>query len=194
MLKMTRFRFVPIVVIFLSWIVSRVLEYSPWRSVRALDLDLGCIFAAFAFALFALARGKGQAFARFMALLTLLIVGDLGAFAYRLNNGCRPGDHIIQSANDAIRIAQNRIFQARYGSHGIPGYVDEKPGYADFGQVDCCTVRRSRTATGVIIWVVELRGETVGEPKKRYVNASMELSSCGAVFRDSSFITAEPTR
>jgi hypothetical protein len=192
--QMTRFRFLPVLVIFLSWVASYLLEYSPQWSEWALDVDLGCILAAIVFALLALVRGNGWAFARFTALLALLIVGDLTAFAYRLNNVCGPGDHVIQSADDAIELAKVRIFRARYGSHGIPGYVDEKPGYADFSQADCCIVRRSRTAIGVIIWMVELRGETIGEPKKRYVNAWMELSNCGAVFSDSSFITAEPTR
>jgi hypothetical protein len=192
--QMARFRFLPVLVIFLSWVASRLLEYSPQWSEWALDVDLGCILAAIIFALLALVRGNRWNFARFTVLLALLIVGDLTAFAYRLNNVCGPGDHVIQSADDAVKLAQNRIFQARYGSHGIPGYVDEKPGYADFGQADCCTARRTRTATGVIVWVVELRGETLGEQKKRYVNALMELSNCGAVFGDSSFITAEPTR
>ena len=114
--------------------------------------------------------------------------------AYRLNNVCSRGDRIIESEADAIKQAQIRIIRARYGSHGIPGYVDEKPGYADFSRVDCCRVRRSRTSIGVILWEVELHGETIGEPKKRYVSADMWLSNCGSVFDEDSSITAEPAR
>ncbi len=129
-----------------------------------------------------------------VALPILLFVGFWAEFAYRLNNVCGPGDHIIQSDAGAIKQAQIRIVRARYLSHGIPGYVDEKPGYADFSRADCCTVRRSRNIFGVIVWEVELHGETVGEPKKRRVSADMWLSNCGAVFDEDSFITAEPTR
>jgi hypothetical protein len=47
---------------------------------------------------------------------------------------------------------------------------------------------------GVIVWEVYLRGETVGEPKKRNVDAVMRLSNCGEVFRDESFISADPPK
>jgi hypothetical protein len=128
-------------------------------------------------------------------LLTVLIVGVCASFAYRLNNVCSRGDRIIESEADAIKQAQIRIIRARYSSHGIPGYVDEKPGYADFSWVDCCRVRRrSRTSIGVILWEVELHGETIGEPKKRYVSADMWLSNCGSVFDEDSSMTAEPAR
>jgi len=88
-----------------------------------------------------------------------------------MNNVCEPGDHIILSDSDAIKQAQMRLFRARYGSHGRPGYVDEKPGYADFSQANCCEVKKTRTAAGVIVWEVGLEGETIGEPKKRHVSA-----------------------
>lgn len=127
-------------------------------------------------------------------LLVVLIVGWLGEFTYRKNNICGPGDHIIQSEADAIKQAQIRIIRARYGSHGIPGYIDEKPGFADFSRTDCCSVSRTRTAIGVIIWQVSLHGETIGEPRKREVDAVMRLSNCGAVFDEDSYITADPPR
>jgi hypothetical protein len=126
--------------------------------------------------------------------LAILIVGWIAEFTYRLNNVCRPGDHIIQSDADAIKVAQSRIFRAQYLEHGVPGYVDEKPGAADFSQADCCIVERTRTGIGVIVWVVNLRGETLGEPKKRHVRASMQLSNCGAVFDEDSTISAFPPR
>jgi hypothetical protein len=43
------------------------------------------------------------------------------------------------------------------------------------------------------VTVVTLDGETIGEPKKRHVNADMKLSNCGIVF-DDSYISAEPIR
>jgi hypothetical protein len=125
-------------------------------------------------------------------LLGVLIVGWLSEFAYRSNNICGPGDHIIQSDADAIKMAQSRLFRARYGCHGIAGYVDEMPDHVDFSHVEnCCEATRSRTVFGVIVWQVYLSGETIGEPKKRRVGVSMKLSNCCVVFHDS-FITADP--
>jgi hypothetical protein len=192
MLTMTRFGYLFVTIILLSWVASFFLQYVPHFSEYSLFIDLGCTLTAIVFALSALIRRKWNAFATFSLLLTVLVVGDSVSFAYRLNNICSPGDRIIRSEADAIKQAQIRIIRARYGSHGIPGYVDEKPGYADFSQTDCCTATRTRTAFGVIVWEVSLRGETIGEPKKRYVSAQMSLSNCGTVFVDESFITAEP--
>jgi len=128
----------------------------------------------------------------FFLALAALIVWDWAKFTYRWNNVCEPGDHIIESDTDAIKLAQTRIIHARYGSHGIPGYIDEKPGFADFSRSDCCSVSKSRNVFGVIVWEVYLRGETVGEPKTRNVSALVQLSNCGEVFRDESFISADP--
>jgi len=190
---MTRFRYLFVLIIFLSWLASHLLEDVPRFAEWSLYVSLGSGLAAIIFAVAALVRKKWHAFAAFSLLFAGLIVGECAFFSYRLNNVCRPGDHIIQSDADAIKQAQIKIFRAHYGSHGIPGYVDEKPGYADFSRADCCRVRRSRTMMGIIIWNVELRGETVGEPAKRQVSADMWLSNCGSVFDDSS-ITAEPAR
>jgi hypothetical protein len=129
-----------------------------------------------------------------LLVLAVLIVGWLGEFAYRNNNICGPGERIIESDADVIKQAQIRIIRARYGSHGIPGYVDEKPAYADFSQTDCCKVTRTRTAFGVIVWEVSLDGETIGEPRKRHVGALMRLSNCGAVFDEESLIFSYPNR
>lgn len=128
-----------------------------------------------------------------VALPTVLFVSFAARFTYRLNNICGPGDHIIKSEDDALKQAKIRIFSARYGSHGRAGYVDEKPRLVNFN-LDCCEVTRSRTAFGVILWKIYLHGETIEEPKKRYVSAQLLLSNCGAVFVDDSFITADPTR
>ena len=127
-----------------------------------------------------------------IALPVALIVGDVVLFAYRLNNICDPGDHIIQSESDAIETAKSRVLQARYGSYG---YFDEKPRFVNFSQTDdCCGVTRTRNIYGVIAWEVSLRGETTGETIKRRVRAFLALSNCGAVFFDDSFIIAEPIK
>jgi hypothetical protein len=127
-----------------------------------------------------------------VVLPVVLIAGDLVLFAYRTNNICDPGDHIIQSESDAIETAKSRVLQARYGSYG---YFDEKPGLVDFSQTDdCCGVTRTRNGYGVIVWEVSLRGVTTGETIKRRVDAFLALSNCGAVFVHDSFITAEPIK
>lgn len=126
-------------------------------------------------------------------VMAAIIAGYTAWDSYRLNYVCGPGDHIIQSEADAIKLAQSRIFKAHYGSHGIPGYVDEKPYTADFSQPDCCEARRTMTMTGLIQWEVNLDVETIGETKKRHVGVFMTLSNCGVVF-DDSYITAEPIR
>ena len=130
-----------------------------------------------------------------VSLLLLLFLVDVVAFAYRINS-CAPGDHVLQSEADAIKQAKIRISRARYGSHGVPGYVDEKPYFVDFDKSgDCCSAKRSRTIFGVVGWeVLLLHGETIGEAKKRDVGVQMSLSNCGAVFEDNSFITADPIR
>jgi hypothetical protein len=191
---MTRLRYAFAMVVLLIWVASLLLKYDPRFYGLSLLVDVGCTVTAIVFALSALIWRKWNAFATFSLLLAVLIVGICASFAYRLNNVCGPGDHTIQSEADAIKQAQIRIIRARYGSHGIPGYIDEKPGYADFSRTDCCKVTRTRTAIGVIVWEVSLDGETIGEPKTRHVSALMELSNCGAVFDEESFITAEPAR
>jgi hypothetical protein len=195
MLTMARLKYLFAMVILLIWVASLLLKYDPRFYGLSLLVDLGCTVTVTVFALSALIWRKWNAFATFSLLLAVLIVGVCASFAYRLNNVCGPGDHIIRSEADAIETAKARILQARYGSHGIPGYVDEKPGFVDFSHADnCCTVTRSRTAIGVIVWEVGLEGDTMGEPKTRHVSAFLPLSNCGVVFRDESRIFAGPKR
>jgi hypothetical protein len=195
MLTMMRLRYLLVMVILLICITSLWLRFDPRFYGLSLLVDLGCFLAVTVFALAALIWKKWNAFATFSMLLVAVIVSDCASFAYRLNNVCGPGYHIIQSEADAIEVAKSRYWQANYGSHGIPGYVDEKPGSVDFGKTDnCCTVTRSRTAIGVIVWEVGLEGDTIGEPKTRHVSAFVPLSNCGVVFRDESRIFAEPKR
>jgi hypothetical protein len=189
-----RLRYLFVMAVLLIWVPSLLLKLDPRFHGLSIVIDLGCTLVVIISALSALFTRKWKALATFSVLLTVLMIGVCASFAYRLNNVCGPGDRIIESEADAIKQAQIRIIRARYGSRGIPGYVDEKPGYADFSRVDCCRVRRSRTAIGVVLWEVELHGETIGEPKKRYVSADMWLSNCGSVFDEDSSITPEPAR
>src|SRR6185437_10668412 len=114
-------------------------------------------------------------------VMAAAVAGYTAWDSYRLNYVCGPGDHIIQSRADAIKLAESRIFKAHYGSHGIPGYVDEKPYTADFSRPNCCKAKRTLTMTGLIQWEVTLDGETIGEPKKRHVGARMSRSNCGVI-------------
>ena len=94
----------------------------------------------------------------FFALVTLLILSFVGLeveFAYRTNNICESGDRILQSEADAIKQAKMRFNRARYGSHGLREYFDEKPELVDWAEPDgCCTVTRTRNAQGIIAWEV----------------------------------------
>ena len=131
----------------------------------------------------------------FFLALVALIFAVYAVFAVRTNYVCGPGDHIILSDADAIKLAQIRMIRAKfYSPPDVPGYADEKPGSADFSQPNCCKVKKTVTLTGVIVWEVDLEGETIGEPKKRRVSALMSLSNCGAVFDEDSYIYTGPTR
>jgi hypothetical protein len=126
-------------------------------------------------------------------VLALLIVADTAASSYRANYVCEPGDHIIRSEADVIEMAKARILQARYGSHGVWGYRDEKPDFVDFTHTEnCCTATRTRTIEGLVLWTVLLRGETRGEIPPREVTAEMTMSNCGKVFWPDSYIEAGP--
>src|SRR6266516_3222779 len=139
---MTRFRYPLAIIILLAWVAAFFFQYVPHLKNWSLYTGVGCVLTAIFFTLSALIRKKWNAFAVFSLLLSVLIGSWLAKFTYRLNNVCDPGDHIIQSDADAIKQAQIRIIRARYGSHGIPGYTDEKPGYADFSRANSCSVTR----------------------------------------------------
>jgi len=129
----------------------------------------------------------------FLLLLVVLIVGAHLAFTFHMNYVCGPDEHLIRYKVDAIARAQRRMFEAHYIEHRVPGVINEKPYIADFNQPDCCHVEKSITWNGVILWIVTLDGETIGEPTKRHVGAYITLSNCGRVL-DTSYISAEPIR
>jgi hypothetical protein len=189
-----RIRCLFVVAIFLVWATTLVLDFGP-EPPEWLLTHLGSMLAAIACSFAALIWRKWRASGIFLLLGAGLIVGDCASFAYRLNNVCGPGDRVIESESDAIKQAQARTFKAHYITHGIAGYVDEKPALIDFDHTDnCCKATRSRNIYGVIIWKVYLDGETTGEPRNRHVGVNIALSNCGAVFSDDSFVSAEPKR
>jgi len=123
--------------------------------------------------------------------LPLLIFAWLGHFTYRLNNVCGPGEHLIQSEDDAIETAKARALQARFGS--VEGFT-EKPSFVDFSHLEnCCTAARIRTIFGVIVWEVYLNGHASGESSNWRVRAHLPLSNCGALFVDESFLLVDPS-
>ncbi len=129
----------------------------------------------------------------FLLLLVVLIVGVYVVSAFHTNYVCGPDHHLIRYKVDAIARAQKRMFEAHYIEHRIAGVINEKPYIADFSRPDCCHAEKTIAWNGIILWVVTLDGETIGEPTKRHVGAYITLSNCGVVL-DDSFISAEPIR
>jgi hypothetical protein len=188
-----RNRYLFVAAIFLVWAATFSSEYDHGSSYWSLLTHLGSMLAGIVCSFAALILGKWRASGIVILLAAALIVGDCTSFAYRLNNVCGPGDRIIESEAAAVKQAKARTFEAHYITHGIAGYVDEKPALIDFDHTDnCCKATRSRNIYGVINWKVDLDGETIGEPRNRHVGVNMSLSNCGAVFSDDSFISAEP--
>jgi len=111
------------------------------------------------------------------------------------NSFCKADEQLIGNETDAINLAQRRISKARYLSSDLATAPDDKPYVVNFGPADgCCQAIRTRSWWGVIVWEVSLSGETVGEVRRRHVNATIRLSNCGVVFDEESFISAEPIR
>jgi hypothetical protein len=189
---MTRLGYLFFTAIVLSWVASLFLHSVPRLSEYWPFLDFGSILAAIVFTLLGLIRRRWNAFAMFSLLLAVLIVGDQVEFTYRTNNLCGPGDHIIRSDADAIKVAKARTLNAPYASSQ---YFASEPDLVDFGRTDaCCEVTRTRTAFGVIVWQVSLHGETTGEMRARDVSAFVALSNCGVLFKDDSSVSAVPKK
>ena len=187
-----RFRYLCVAVIFGTWVASLFWGHSP-QPDWSMNAEVGSLLAAIVCTLVALFSGKWRAFGVFLLLLVVLIVGSCASFAYRLNNVCEIGERMIRSGADAISRAKARTFEAHYIGHGVPGYVDEKPASIDYDHTEnCCKATRTRTSSGVIVWSVDLDGQTIAEPKPRKVGVTMSLSNCGYVFTDDSFISADP--
>ena len=120
-------------------------------------------------------------------LLGTLLAVWVAQFAYRQNNICSPGEHILQSDTDAIEVAKNRLVKDPFFSSqefgGAPEFLE-----ALHQTSKCCEVVRRRTFFFVIVWDVFLVAET---PTKRLI-ALMGLSNCGAIFAETKFKAIEP--
>jgi hypothetical protein len=122
-----------------------------------------------------------------ISLLGVLLAVWIAQFAYRTNNVCSPGEHILQSDTDAIRVAENKLVKDPFFSS------EEFGGALEFLDAlhrtsNCCQVIRKRTFFFVIVREVFMVAET---PTKRLI-AQMELSNCGAIFAETKFKAIEP--
>lgn len=119
------------------------------------------IFRAFLFTLVAL-----------VAVFVLLCAG----FAYRLNNVCGPGQHLIESEADAIEVAKK---ESAHGQEFDASFI------AALSKAEnCCTVTRDRNVYLVIAWHVSLNARD-----GRF--AQVMLSNCGDVFDDDTYWDSE---
>ena len=185
-LAMASIRYPLVMIAVLCWLRFGAL-HSWWLYVA-----LGFVLAAMVFVLSALITRKWRALVVFFALLAVWTVGDFAAFAYRLNNVCEAGDRIIQSEAAAIKMAKALALSANYGSSHV---FDDRPELVEFGHRDgCCTVIKTRTLFGVIVWKASLLGETVGEMRARDVHAFVSFSNCGQLFVDDSSISTMPRK
>jgi hypothetical protein len=139
---------------------------------------------------------RARNFFLFVCVLILgWIAGWLAEFAYRKNNICHLGYHILQSETDAIKQGKTEYFRAKYDPGDTPGYSTTKPERVDWSPTDeCCRATRTRNVFGLIVWHVSLHGVTVGEERPRYVSAQLSLSNCGESFRDDSYLDTGPMR
>lgn len=123
-----------------------------------------------------------------VALASVVLIGECVKFAYRTNNICGPGDHIIQSEADAIEVAKKKIVKyPQFSSSKFGSALDFVDSLSDME--DCCGATRSRNAFFVITWEVSLAAQTAARPNRRF--AMVSLSNCGEVFSDNSYIDAD---
>lgn len=116
------------------------------------------------------------------ALLLLLWIGLVTEFAFRMNS-CGPGDHVIQSEEDAIDVAKRKIVKdPRFSSSSFgsaPDFVD------DLKETNnCCSAVKTRNYSFVVVWEVRLFAQTAARSNQRIAVAM--LSNCGSyIFADS---------
>ena len=107
----------------------------------------------------------------------------IAVFAYRTNS-CSPGDHVIQSAADAIAVAKRKIVKNSHFSSESFGSAPDFVTSLD-QEVGCCRATRSRTIFGVVVWEVSLISTKI------HRSAEVALSNCGDIFVGDSFIYAD---
>src|SRR3954464_7680992 len=92
-------------------------------------------------------------------LVGVLLAVWIAQFAYKTNNICSPGEHILQSDTDAIMVAENRLVKDPFFSS------EEFGGALEFLDAlhrtsNCCQAIRKRTFLFVIVWDVFMVAET----------------------------------
>jgi hypothetical protein len=136
-------------------------------------------------------RSKGPSILRtlrnIVLLLAVLLAVWIAWFAYRNNNICLAGEHILQSETDAIEVAKNKLITDPFFSSVDFGSAPDYLNLLDQTN-NCCQAIRSRNFFFVVVWDVYLVAET---PTKRLI-ALMGLSNCGAIFAETKFKMIEP--
>lgn len=120
-----------------------------------------------------------------MLVLGVLLVLLFAEFAYRKNYVCGPDHHILQSKEDAIKVAKRNVtnsWKEFQDSRELLDAIDQTP--------NCCGVVRTTNSSGVIEWNVSFMAE---KAKKRFL-LNMSLSNCGTVFSDTTFKMIEAIR
>jgi hypothetical protein len=117
------------------------------------------------------------------SLPIIVVAGWFAGSAYR-KNSCGPGDHVIQSAEDAITVAKKKMVKERkFNSESFGSALDFVDSLA--GIKDCCYANRSRNTSFVIVWEVSLSNSAKG---RNYRAATLYLANCGDIFTGDSYI------
>lgn len=123
----------------------------------------------------------------FLLIILSLVVWDV-EFAFRKNNICSLEDHSIQSESDAIDVAKRKIVKDSFFSSESFGSAHEFVDTLDETE-NCCRAARARNIFGVIVWRVYLKAKASAKYNRR--TAFVEMSNCGAIFHDFSYIDVE---
>jgi hypothetical protein len=133
-----------------------------------------------------------------LALIFSVIVG-MAQLVYRTNNFCEPGDHPIQSEEDAIAVAKRKMVKN-------PFFSSERFGSApDFVAAlerteNCCNAIRYRNILGLIFWDVHLGASISAVPSGMYWQPSrsakshtalVAISNCGSISTSDSYKDAD---
>jgi hypothetical protein len=118
---------------------------------------------------------------------------------YRTNNYCEPGDHPIQSEEDAIAVARRKMVKTPFFSSERFGSAPDFVAALDRTE-DCCKAIRSRNILGLIFWDVHLGASISAVPSGMYWRASRSaqshtalvvMSNCGTISTSDSYKDAD---
>jgi hypothetical protein len=181
---MNRFRYVFAAVTLLSTFYVFFLHCFPYFSNQSVFIDLGCVINIILFVLWTLVMKVWRTVVSL--LLAVLIINDVASSAYRTNNICDPGGHILRSEADAIGVAKEWASRSTfYGVWGVVSGADA--GNAMDQAQDCCEGTRSRYWSGVIVWDVSMYAARGSDG----IFMKMQLSNCGEIFNNTKFSTVE---